>query len=259
MNHLKDQSVLILGLGISGLAMARWCVRAGARVTVADTRPQPPQLAVLQAQCPEAAFIHGAFDRALMEQAPWQLVARSPGLAPTVLKDAHDWAVQNGVPFWGELDLFAAALSELGQRSEWPYNPKVLGITGTNGKTTVTSLTGLLLERCGLRVAVAGNIGPALLDVLSESLDAEAIAQEADRVEAARLAEEAEAQAPAEASAVKPDAAEAETGNQTDIEVEPAQASLIEAGASDASSDPVAPEGEGEDQGEGEEEGDCTG
>ena len=253
MNHLKDQSVLILGLGISGLAMARWCVRAGARVTVADTRPQPPQLAVLQAQCPEAAFIHGAFDRALMERARWQLVARSPGLAPAVLKDAHDWTVQNGVPFWGELDLFAAALSELGQRSEWPYHPKVLGVTGTNGKTTVTSLTGLLLERCGLRVAVAGNIGPALLDVLSQSLDAEAIAQEADRVEAARLAQEAEAQAAAEASAVKPDAAEAATGSGTGVE--PAQASLIDTGASDASSDPVAPEGESESQGEGEGDG----
>ena len=69
MNHLKDQSVLILGLGISGLAMARWCVRAGSRVTVADTRAQPPQLAALREQCPEANFIHGACDEHLMAQA----------------------------------------------------------------------------------------------------------------------------------------------------------------------------------------------
>jgi NADPH-dependent 2,4-dienoyl-CoA reductase/sulfur reductase-like enzyme len=59
MNHLKEQNVLILGLGISGLAMARWCARQGARVTVADTRPAPPQLAALQAECPQARFVCG--------------------------------------------------------------------------------------------------------------------------------------------------------------------------------------------------------
>lgn len=200
MNHLKDQSVLILGLGISGLAMARWCVRSGAKVTVADTRSQPPQLGVLREQCPQVDFFHGAFDQALLDRTDWQLVARSPGLAPSGLAEVRAWALQHGVPFWGELDLFAAALKELGQRTESPYRPKVLAITGTNGKTTVTSLTGLLLERCGVQVAVAGNIGPALLDVLSQTLDAEAVANEIDRVEVERLALEAKAEAEATAS-----------------------------------------------------------
>jgi UDP-N-acetylmuramoylalanine--D-glutamate ligase len=199
MNHLKDQSVLILGLGISGLAMARWCARAGANVTVADTRAQPPQLGVLREQCPEVHFVHGAFDRELMGRNGWHLIARSPGLAPAELTEVHEWVLQQGVFLWGELDLFAAALGELGQRAELAYRPKVLAITGTNGKTTVTALTGLLLERCGVSVAVAGNIGPALLDVLSQALDAEATANEHERTEAAQLEQEAEIAAEAEA------------------------------------------------------------
>ncbi len=230
MNHLKDRSVLILGLGISGLAMARWCVRSGAKVTVADTRPQPPQLRVLQEQCPQVAFVHGAFDQAMLDRTGWQLVARSPGLAPSGLTVVRAWTQQHGVPFWSELDLFAAALNELGQRVESPYRPKVLAITGTNGKTTVTSLTGLLLERAGVRVAVAGNIGPALLDVLSQALDVEAAANEVDRVEAERLAQEAEAATTApsamssEAAPPEPALTEAVQGSLVDEAAESTEA-----------------------------------
>lgn len=180
MNDLHDQPVLILGLGLSGLAMARWCARLGAVVTVADTRMAPPQLAALQAGCPGARFVAGAFDEGLMEQGAWTLVARSPGLPPAQLQVVKSWAEARGVPLVGELDLFALALRALAQRESWPYRPKVLAITGTNGKTTVTSLTGLLLQRAGVKVAVAGNIGPSLLDVLSQALDAEAVAVQAD-------------------------------------------------------------------------------
>lgn len=174
MSHLKDQNVLILGLGISGLSMARWCARQGARVTVADTRAAPPQRAALDTECPQARFVCSPFDASLMTSGSWDLVARSPGLAPDQLEAVRQWTVQHGVSLVGELDLFARALSELAVRNVWPYRPNVLAITGTNGKTTVTSLTGLLLERAGRRVAVAGNIGPALLDVLSAALDHEA-------------------------------------------------------------------------------------
>ena len=218
---MNQQSVLILGLGASGLAMARWCVRQGARVTVADTRETPPQLAVLRAECPDASFVAGPFDDALLGRAEWNLIARSPGLAPEGLQGVFGWAAERGVAVVGELDLFARALRELSQRERLPYKPKVLAITGTNGKTTVTSLTGLLLQRAGLNVAVAGNIGPALLDVLSAALDTEAVAQAADDERAA--AEAAQAQAEAEAQA--------------------AQAALETPVAAD---EPVAAEGEGE-------------
>lgn len=198
---MNEQHVLILGLGASGLAMARWCTRQGARVTVADTRPTPPQLAVLRAECPQAEFVSGAFDDALLARAEWALIARSPGLAPEVLKAVFAFAQARGVPVVGELDLFARALRELSQRARLPYRPNVLAITGTNGKTTVTSLTALLLQRAGLNVAVAGNIGPALLDVLSAALDAEAVAQAADDERAAAEAAQAAADAAAQAAA----------------------------------------------------------
>jgi UDP-N-acetylmuramoylalanine--D-glutamate ligase len=201
MNHWRDQTVLVLGLGASGLAMARWCQRHGATVTVADTREQPPQRAALQAQCPGVAFVSGALDERLTQAAAWTCVLRSPGLAPSDYAPVRDWALAQGVPLWGELDVFAQALLELSQRPAWPYRPQVLAITGTNGKTTVTSLTGRLLEHAGARVAVAGNIGPNLLDVLAQALDTEAQAW-AD--EAQTQADADAADAPAEDAQVEP-------------------------------------------------------
>lgn len=182
---MRDQHVLILGLGASGLAMARWCVRQGANVTVADTREQPPQLAALRTDCPQATFVSGAFDDTLMARGEWTLIARSPGLAPASLQTVMGWAQAHSVAVLGELGLFARALKALAERERLPYRPRVLAITGTNGKTTVTSLATLLLQRAGVPVAMAGNIGPALLDVLSAALDAEAVAQQADDERAA--------------------------------------------------------------------------
>jgi len=176
MNDWRDKSVLVLGLGASGLAMARWCVRHGAKVTVADTREQPPQLTALQAQCPGTSFVGGVFDARLTDGAAWTHVLRSPGLAPQDWAVVREWANAHQVAVWGELDVFAQALADLSQRDPWPYRPHVLAITGTNGKTTVTSLTAHLLAQTGALVAVAGNIGPNLLDVLSQALDHEAAA-----------------------------------------------------------------------------------
>lgn len=187
MNALHNQHVLVLGLGLSGLAMARWCARQGALVTVADTRETPPQLAALQQACPSAVFVPGPFEQALLERQSWALIARSPGLLPKQLGAVWPWAEQNQVPLLGELDLFARALQELSQREHLPYRPQVLAITGTNGKTTVTSLTTLLLQRCGVAVTVAGNIGPSLLDMLAQALDAET---EANRLDAEQQAAE---------------------------------------------------------------------
>ena len=218
MKQLQDQHVLILGLGISGLSMARWCVRHGAVVTVADTRETPPSLAALRAECPQATFVAGAFDDALLARAAWNVIARSPGLPPPQLAPAHAWAQQHGAAWVGELDLFAQALQDLSQREVLPYKPQVLAITGTNGKTTVTSLTGLLLQRAGLRVAVAGNIGPALLDVLGTALDEEtrASAEDAEKA-AAEAAEQATSQAAAPAVVVEEEVPAALTSDGADL------------------------------------------
>ena len=169
MQQLHNQSVLILGLGDSGLAMARWCVRNGAHVQVMDTRAEPPHLAALQAELPTVTFVHGAFDASLVEGQDVRAVFKSPGLSPESVAPVWSAAVTAGLWVGTELTLFAQALTDL--QTSMSYHPKVLAITGTNGKTTVTSLTGQLLERAGKRVAVAGNIGPTLLDTLSQALD----------------------------------------------------------------------------------------
>ncbi|MES2831289.1 MAG: UDP-N-acetylmuramoyl-L-alanine--D-glutamate ligase [Pseudomonadota bacterium] len=163
-----DRHVLVLGLGESGLAMALWLVRCGARVRVADTRAAPPALASLQAQAPMVEFTHGPFDASLLDGV--ELVAVSPGLSPLRELVAITAATeQNGTAMIGEIELFAQALRAL--HVERAYAPKVLAITGTNGKTTVTRMAGLLCERSGLRTQVAGNISPAALDVLRRALD----------------------------------------------------------------------------------------
>jgi UDP-N-acetylmuramoylalanine--D-glutamate ligase len=160
--------VLVLGLGESGLAMARWCARHGCRLRVADTREAPPNLPELAARGIDADFTGGPFSTALLDGV--DLVAISPGLSPLAadLVPLIAAARERGIEVWGELELFAQALRHLGESG---YAPKVLAITGTNGKTTTTSLTGMLCERAGKRVAVAGNISPAMLDKLAEAID----------------------------------------------------------------------------------------
>lgn len=177
--ELRALPVLVLGHGISGQAMARWCVRQGARVTVADTREQPDLQQKLAAELhaltspgqPAPVVLTAAFDSTLMASQPWVAVCKSPGLSPAQLALVAQAAAEAGVPVWGELDLFARGLRAA--HAGVGFQPRVLAITGTNGKTTTTSLTGQLLERAGFRVAVAGNIGPAMLDVLSQAIDSE--------------------------------------------------------------------------------------
>ena len=176
MKSLQGQSVLVLGLGLSGLAMARWCARHGARVTVWDSRAQPPQAPALAADCPGAVLRCGeAPGPEALEGMHWLL--KSPGLFP------HDPAVApllqaaqaRGLRCGGELDLFTAALAEL--KADSGYAPQVLAVTGTNGKTTTTALTALLVERAGRRALAAGNIGPTMLDTLAQQLDAGTLPQ----------------------------------------------------------------------------------
>jgi len=168
--HYAGKQVLVLGLGESGLAIARWLAHCDARVRVADTRESPERLPALRDAIPQAEFIGGEFSPALLEGV--ELVVLSPGLAPhrelAVILPA---AQEKNLPVWGEIELFAQALQELKQSRD--YTPKVLAITGTNGKTTVTRLTGLLCEAAGLSTQVAGNISPTTLDVLREALVAD--------------------------------------------------------------------------------------
>ena len=173
MNY-EGKRVLVLGLGESGLAMALWLARCGALLRVADTRAEPERLTALQDAVANVEFVGGDFTAALLDGI--DVVAVSPGLAPNrELAIITPVAQACNIPIWGEIELFAQALAAL--RVERDYAPKVIAITGTNGKTTVTSLTGLLCRRAGLKTQVAGNISPAALDVLRAALDADDLPQ----------------------------------------------------------------------------------
>lgn len=170
--NLANKNILILGLGESGLSVARWCVRQNARATVLDTRTAPPYLAALRECAPEARFISGSmaegFDKNLLRGI--DLVALSPGLSGGLMAVIH--ARAQGIPVVGEIELFAWGLAALGWRKTGAGHARVLAITGTNGKTTTTALTGHLCRAAGLTTAVAGNISPAALSALMSCQDA---------------------------------------------------------------------------------------
>jgi UDP-N-acetylmuramoylalanine--D-glutamate ligase len=143
--------------------MARWCAWRGARLRVADTRAEPPGAGALQAAVPGLELVTGPFEAGLLEGVG--RVAVSPGLDPR--GGIIALARERGLTITGELALFAEALAELGQRQA----TRIVAITGTNGKTTTTALTGALVASAGLDTAVAGNISPAVLAVLLDRLE----------------------------------------------------------------------------------------
>jgi UDP-N-acetylmuramoylalanine--D-glutamate ligase len=169
--NLSGKSALVLGLGETGLSLARYLARRGARVRVADTRDNPPRLAALGEKLPQAELVLGAFRDASF--AGVDLIAVSPGV-PLATPQVRA-AAARGIPVLGDIELFAQALRERhGPAQVLPPSapPQVLAITGTNGKTTVTALTGAMCRRGGLATEVAGNIGPAVLDALMQCEDA---------------------------------------------------------------------------------------
>jgi UDP-N-acetylmuramoylalanine--D-glutamate ligase len=172
---LCGQQVLVLGLGESGLAMARWCARQGAHVSIWDSRETPPQFGALRESLPDATLRSGELAPDALQDV--QRVLKSPGLGPLdariapLLQAAHE----QGVPVQGELDLFVQALEQL--RAERDYAPQVLAVTGTNGKTTTTALTALLVERAGRSAVAAGNISPTMLDTLMRVIDENTLPQ----------------------------------------------------------------------------------
>ena len=141
---LAGKRVLVLGLGDTGLSVARWVERHGALARVADTRAAPPR-----ARDFAGDVRLGAFACALLEGV--DLVCISPGLslAEPIVREA----LARGVPIVGDVELFA-----------WENRAPVLAVTGTNGKSTVTALLGHLLRSAGVDCEVAGNISPPVLE-----------------------------------------------------------------------------------------------
>ena len=231
---MNDTNVLILGLGASGLAMARWCAGQGARVHVWDSRANPPQAAALAAEVAGSTLFSGELTAAAIDGIG--RVYKSPGLSPNDerLAPLLQAARTANVPVRGELDLFSQALAQL--KAERGYAPKILAITGTNGKTTTTSLTGQLVERAGRSVAVAGNIGPTMLDTLAAAIAAQAVADvEAAQEAAAQAVIDAEdAAAKAAQDAIDQEVARVAAENKAKLDAELAAADEAKAAAAAA-------------------------
>ena len=148
---LAGRRVLVLGMGDSGLSAANWVQAQGGQARVADSRKAPPRMKDF-AGCETVA---GRLDASLFDGV--DLVCKSPGLA--LSEPVVSEALARGIPVLGDIELFAWHV-----RAQ--SNSKVLAITGTNGKTTVTALAGHLLKSAGIDCEVAGNIGPAALEAL---------------------------------------------------------------------------------------------
>jgi UDP-N-acetylmuramoylalanine--D-glutamate ligase len=143
---LKGKRVLVLGLGDTGLSVANWVEREGGAVRAADTRAAPPRRKDFSGE------LHaGKFKPSLLKEV--DLVCISPGLS--LEEELVQAALAKGIPVVGDIELFA-----------WSVKEMVLAVTGTNGKSTVTALTGHLLRSAGIDCEVAGNISPPALEAL---------------------------------------------------------------------------------------------
>ena len=150
---LSNKSVLVLGLGETGLSMLRWLSAQGVRVRVADSRIAPPNLSVAGLYVSADQIFCGAFTQQLFNDI--DLIATSPGVS---LRDEVA-ALAGDIPIVGDIELFARSLPQ-------ENRPRILAITGSNGKTTVTSMVEHLCKVAGKDAIAAGNISPAVLDVV---------------------------------------------------------------------------------------------
>ncbi len=170
----RSSRVLVVGLGATGLSVARFLSHRGIQLAVADTRANPPGLAELRECLPDVAVFLGGFDPAAFARATHLVV--SPGVA--LETSAIRQAIRLGLPVFGDLDLFACM-------AQVP----VIGITGANGKSTVTTLLGLMAEADQRRVKVGGNLGTPMLDLLDEEAELYVLELSSFQLERSRLLE----------------------------------------------------------------------
>jgi len=163
MLNFNGRRVLVLGLGDTGLSMTRWLVRHGARVHAADSRTEPPHVRTLRAELPEVSITTGPFHDHDLARA--DVIAISPGIDRREAAVAA--AIRRGVPVIGDVEIFANAIGDVSTLRSCA-RPQVLAITGSNGKSTVTAMTGEASRATGRKTLVAGNIGLPVLDALTE-------------------------------------------------------------------------------------------
>lgn len=148
---------VVVGLGITGLSCVRYLTAKGIRVAVMDTRTQPPGLEELKKNFPQVQVALGDLDESLLGLA--QTIVLSPGVA--LQKPAIARQIARGTPIIGDIELFALAAKA-----------PIVAITGSNAKSTVTTLVGKMANEAGLNAKVGGNLGCPALDLLSEDASA---------------------------------------------------------------------------------------
>jgi UDP-N-acetylmuramoylalanine--D-glutamate ligase len=165
---------LVVGLGKTGYSIAQFLAKQGIPFAVTDTREKPPLLGELQANLPDAALFLGSFQSEAFRAATHLIV--SPGVPLDVPEIGA--AARRGVPVLGDLDLFACLAQA-----------PVIAITGANGKSTVTTLAGLMAEADGRKVQVGGNLGTPMLDLLDEAAELYVLELSSFQLERASLLE----------------------------------------------------------------------
>ena len=152
----SDQFRIVVGLGKSGMSLVRFLAQQGVRFAVADTRANPPELATLQRDYPEVEVRCGELDVDFLCRASELYVSPGLALATPALREA----AARGVKMSGDIDLF----------TRYAKAP-IVAITGSNAKSTVTTLVGEMAAAAGRKVAVGGNIGIPALDLLSDDVE----------------------------------------------------------------------------------------
>lgn len=156
LDRLRTQQILIVGLGVTGLSCARFLVAQGVAVAVTDSRTNPPGLDVLQKELSGTAIFVGGFEADAFERADVLLLSPGVSLREPLVAEAR----ARGAEILGDVELFARLV-----------NTPVIAITGSNGKSTVTTLVGAMAQAAGRHVAVGGNIGTPVLDLLAHADD----------------------------------------------------------------------------------------
>jgi len=150
----KQFNTVVVGLGKTGFACARYLAAQGVSFAVTDNRDEPPMLNEMQAALPDVPLFLGGFDESLLMSADHLLL--SPGVS--LQEDAIVKAIDSGVEVYGDIELFCRNISA-----------PVIAITGSNGKSTVTTLVAEMARAADLNVVEGGNLGTPALDLISDN------------------------------------------------------------------------------------------
>jgi UDP-N-acetylmuramoylalanine--D-glutamate ligase len=152
----STSKIVVVGLGVTGVSVARYLAALGFGFVIADSREQPAGIAQLREELGSIAVLSGAFDVTLFSNATHLIV--SPGIPLTEKAIAE--AVKNGTQVIGDIDLFACSVDS-----------PIVAITGSNGKSTVTTMLGEMAQTAGKQVGVGGNLGIPALDLLEQTAE----------------------------------------------------------------------------------------